>query len=86
MRLLHPFMPFLTEEIWQTLPHQGQSIVIQNYPTAESTWASPEMEERFTLLDQTIGIVRASRVLLSYTPGRRSRSISRTTSLSNRTT
>jgi valyl-tRNA synthetase len=71
MRLLHPFMPFLTEEIWQTLPHQGESIVIQNYPTAESTWAAPEMEERFVLLDQTIGIVRASRVLLNYTPGQK---------------
>ena len=71
MRLLHPFMPFLTEEIWQTLPHQGESIVIQNYPTAESTWAAPEMEERFTLLDQTISVVRASRVLLNYTPGQK---------------
>ena len=71
MRLLHPFMPFLTEEIWQTLPHQGESIVIQSYPTVESTWAAPEMEERFTLLDQTIGVVRASRVLLNYTPGQK---------------
>jgi valyl-tRNA synthetase len=71
MRLLHPFMPFLTEEIWQTLPHQGESIVIQSYPTVESAWAAPEMEERFTLLDQTIGVVRASRVLLNYTPGQK---------------
>ena len=71
MRLLHPFMPFLTEEIWQTLPHQGESIVVQNYPTAESTWAAPEMEERFTLLDQTISVVRASRVLLNYMPGQK---------------
>ena len=71
MRLLHPFMPFLTEEIWQTLPHQGESIVVQNYPTADSTWTAPEMEERFTLLEQTIGLVRASRLLLNYPPGQK---------------
>ena len=33
MQLLHPFMPFITEEIWQTLPHNGESIVISSYPT-----------------------------------------------------
>jgi valyl-tRNA synthetase len=69
MRLLHPFMPFLTEEIWQTLPHQGESIVVQRYPTHEAAWMAPEMDQRFTLLDQTIGLVRSSRVLLNYPPG-----------------
>ncbi|NOT97089.1 MAG: class I tRNA ligase family protein, partial [Nitrospira sp.] len=69
MRLLHPFMPFLTEEIWQTLPHQGESIVVQKYPTTEATWIAPEMDQRFTLLEQTIGLVRSSRMLLNYPPG-----------------
>ncbi|MEY4704508.1 MAG: Valine--tRNA ligase [Nitrospirota bacterium] len=69
MRLLHPFMPFLTEEIWQTLPHQGESIVVQRYPTPEAPWVAPEMDQRFTLLEQTIGLVRSSRVLLNYPPG-----------------
>jgi valyl-tRNA synthetase len=69
MRLLHPFMPFLTEEIWQTLPHEGTSIVVQNYPTSQPAWIAPEMEQRFALLEQTIGQVRASRILLNYSPG-----------------
>jgi len=69
MRLLHPFMPFLTEEIWHTLPHQGESIVVQRYPTSDGAWIAPDMEQRFGLLEQTIGLVRASRVLLSYPPG-----------------
>ncbi len=69
MRLLHPFMPFLTEEIWQTLPHQDESIVVQRYPTHEAAWMAPEMDQRFTLLEQTIGLVRSSRVLLNYPPG-----------------
>jgi valyl-tRNA synthetase len=68
MRLLHPFMPYLTEEIWHTLPHQGESIVIQNYPKPESSWVAPEMDQRFTLLEQTVGLVRTSRVLLNYPP------------------
>ena len=69
MRLLHPFMPFLTEEIWHTLPHQGESIVVQRYPIPDVTWTAPEMDQRFTLLEQTIGLVRTSRVLLNYSPG-----------------
>jgi valyl-tRNA synthetase len=69
MRLLHPFMPYLTEEIWHTLPHQGESIVVQNYPAPESSWTAPEMDQRFTLLEQTISLVRTSRVLLNYPPG-----------------
>ena len=69
MRLLHPFMPFLTEEIWQTIPHQGASIVVQRYPTPASTWTAPEMDQRFALLEQIIGLVRASRMLLNYSPG-----------------
>ena len=69
MRLLHPFMPFLTEEIWHTLPHQGESIVVQRYPTSDAACVAPDMEQRFGLLEQTIGLVRASRVLLNYPPG-----------------
>lgn len=69
MRLLHPFMPFLTEEIWHTLPHRGESIVIQRYPISDATWAAPEMDQRFTLLERTIGLVRTSRVLLNYPSG-----------------
>ncbi len=69
MRLLHPFMPFITEEIWQTLPHKGDSIVIQNYPTPTATWQAPEIEEQFALLDRTVGLIRTARVLLNYPPG-----------------
>jgi valyl-tRNA synthetase len=69
MRLLHPFMPFLTEEIWQTIPHKGASIVVQRYPIPEVTWAAPEMDQHFALLEQTIGLVRTSRMLLNYPPG-----------------
>ncbi len=69
MRLLHPFMPFITEEIWQTIPHQGDSIVVQAYPVVDHTWVSPEAEHDFALLEHTVGLVRTGRVLLNYPPG-----------------
>jgi valyl-tRNA synthetase len=69
MRLLHPFMPFITEEIWQTIPHEGDSIVIQRYPAANEAWEAPEAEQRFALLEQAVSLVRTGRVLLSYPPG-----------------
>ena len=70
MRLLHPFMPFLTEEIWQTLPHQGDEhhgSELSRHLTPSGI--APDMDQRFTLLEQTIGLVRASRMLLNYPPG-----------------
>ncbi len=69
LRLLHPFMPFITEEIWQTIPHQGESVVVQNYPVPNEAWVAPDAEQHFALLEQTVGLVRTGRVLLNYSPG-----------------
>ena len=69
MRLLHPFMPFITEEIWQTIPHQGESVVVQTYPAPNTAWHAPEAEALYTLLEQTVSLVRTGRVLLNYPPG-----------------
>ncbi|MCS6305521.1 MAG: valine--tRNA ligase [Nitrospira sp.] len=69
MRLLHPFMPFITEEIWQTIPHQGDSIVVQKYPASDQAWVAPDAEQHFALQEQTVGLVRTGRVLLNYPPG-----------------
>ncbi len=69
MRLLHPFMPFITEEIWQTIPHQGESIVIQSFPMPNMAWNAPEAEAVYTLLEQTVSLVRTGRTLLNYPPG-----------------
>ncbi|MDH4301375.1 MAG: class I tRNA ligase family protein, partial [Nitrospira sp.] len=68
MRLLHPFMPFITEELWQTIPHDGHSIVTQAYPMEEPSWDSREAEHLFSLLEQTVNLVRTGRVLLNYPP------------------
>lgn len=69
MRLLHPFMPFITEELWQTFPHQGHSIVTQPYPIEDPSWDAAEAERLFALIEQTVNLARTGRVLLNYPPG-----------------
>ncbi|UVT20912.1 MAG: valine--tRNA ligase [Nitrospira sp.] len=70
LRLLHPFMPFISEEIWQTLPHSGETIVLQPYPSARASQHDAAAEAAFGLLEQGIGLMRTARVLLNYPPGK----------------
>ena len=70
-RLLHPFMPFLTEEIWQALPHQGTSIVVQPFPKEAQQWEDPNIEAEFDILAQFITTTRTSRALLNCSPSHR---------------
>jgi valyl-tRNA synthetase len=70
MRLLHPFMPFLTEEVWQALPHEGASIVVQPYPREQPAWKSPDAEYAYSLLQRAVGLMRTGRTLLDYAPGK----------------
>jgi valyl-tRNA synthetase len=64
-RLLHPVMPFITEEIWQSFPHEGQSIMTQPFPTEKAEWANAEAEQAFSLLQSLINTVRTARALLN---------------------
>ena len=48
LRLLHPFMPFLTEEIWQTLPHTGESVMLAPYPTSDPTLVNQAVEKEMS--------------------------------------
>ncbi|MES9741485.1 valine--tRNA ligase [Priestia megaterium] len=58
MRLLHPFMPFITEEIWQSLPHEGESITVAKWPEV-----SPELSDKEAANDMRllVDIIRAVR-------------------------
>ena len=75
LRLLHPFMPFLTEEIWQALPHGStqDSIMIRPFPTQQSAWEAKDIEEQFAALERFVAMARAGRALLAYPPGARLR-------------
>ncbi|MEH7442351.1 valine--tRNA ligase [Bacillus sp. JJ1122] len=58
MRLLHPFMPFITEEIWQNLPHQGESITIASWPQVDPALTDSEAADDMKLLVEVIRAVR----------------------------
>jgi valyl-tRNA synthetase len=62
LRLLHPFMPFITEEIWQRLPHRGASIMVAPYPKPSRTKADPAAERD---MQPIIGIISAVRNIRS---------------------
>jgi len=58
LKLLHPFIPFVTEEIWQHLPHTKESILKESYPEANDTLEDPAV---VTEMETTIGLVRTVR-------------------------
>ena len=58
MRLLHPFMPFITEEIWQNLPHKGESIVTAAWPEVKEELSDQQAAEEMKLLVDIIRSVR----------------------------
>jgi len=61
MRLLHPFMPFITEEIWQNLPTEGESITIAAWPTANPELNDAKKADSMKLLMDVIRSVRTIR-------------------------
>jgi len=58
LRLLHPFMPFITEELWQNIPHNGESIVIAPYPEYAAVMVDSAVESRMELIQEVITKVR----------------------------
>ncbi len=65
MRLLHPIMPFITEEIWQHLPHNGESITVANWPVKQNEYIFPDAVEEMGLLKEIIRSVRNVRAELN---------------------
>ncbi len=70
MRLLHPFMPFLTEEIWQHLPTNGQTIMLSSYPQVQG-YRDEQAEKEMTLLMDVIKAVRNIRAEMNVAPGKK---------------
>ncbi len=72
LKLLHPFMPFITEEIWQALPHEGDALMMQSYPEYSEALNFPEDEANFGMVMDAIKAVRARRSEMNVPPSRKS--------------
>ena len=73
LRLLHPFMPFITEEIWQALPHQGESIMVAPWPVYREELNFAQEEASFEKVMQAIRAIRARRGEMNVPPSRKAR-------------
>ena len=71
LKLLHPFMPFITEEIWQALPHEGEALMIERYPEFKEELDFPEDEQNFEMVMTAIKAVRARRSEMNVPPSRK---------------
>jgi valyl-tRNA synthetase len=71
LRLLHPFMPFITEEIWQRLPHVGESLVVAAWPEARGELLDGRAEEDIEVLREVITCMRRLRSEMGVRPSAR---------------
>lgn len=71
LKLLHPFMPFLTEEIWQALPHEGDYLMLQKWPERRADLEFPAEEKAVDLLIDAIRAVRGKRAELNVPPSKK---------------
>ena len=73
LKLLHPFMPFITEEIYQSLPHEDESIMISAYPTFDAKFDFTADAERMERLIAAIRAIRARRNEMNIVPSRKAK-------------
>ena len=75
LELLHPFMPFITEEIWQALPHQGEYLIRAPWPTYREEFAFAREEQAMEAVKDAISAVRARRAEMIVPPSRKAKII-----------
>ena len=71
LKLLHPFMPFITEEIWQALPHEGDFLMLQSWPKADPAWADVKAKESMEAVMDVIRAIRARRSEMNVPPSKK---------------
>lgn len=71
MKLLHPYMPFITEEIYQCLPHEAESIMISKWPVADESLVDLEAERGMNAIMDSIKAIRNMRAEVNANPGKK---------------
>ena len=71
LQLLHPFMPFITESIWQALPHEGKSIMVSAWPKFDESLQFPGEEEQLERIMEAIRAIRNRRSEMNVPPSRK---------------
>lgn len=71
LKLLHPFMPFITEEIWQTLPHSGESIMISDWPVFQEKLVFTAEEQNMEKIMIAVKAVRNRRAEMNVPPSKK---------------
>ena len=71
LRLLHPFMPFMTEEAWRYLPHEGEALIIADWPESDEKLRDADAETLMTSFLEVVREIRNTRAEYNVDPGRR---------------
>ena len=71
LKLLHPFMPFITEEIWQALPHEGDYLMLQDWPVYDEKFCFTDEERAMELVMDAIKAIRARRSEMNVPPSKK---------------
>jgi len=75
LKLLHPFMPFITEELWQHLPHEGESIMISTWPEVNASELDEAAEAEMEAVMDAIRAIRNIRAEMDVPPSRKAKLI-----------
>ncbi len=71
LKLLHPFMPFITEEIYGAIPHEGDALIVADYPAYSEALSFPGDEADFESIMTAVKAVRSRRAEMNVPPSRR---------------
>lgn len=70
LKLLHPFMPFITEELWQHIKLEGETIMLADFPKADQTLISSEVDDAMTYIQEVITALRNIRAEAGVAPSK----------------
>jgi valyl-tRNA synthetase len=71
LRLLHPFMPFITEQIWQSIPHEGDALIVADWPVYSEALAFKAEEEQMESVMNAIRAIRNRRTEMNVPPSKK---------------